>query len=430
MSKLEQLEQQLQDVSIALGERYMELIQNGIRPSDDEYYRDIKKAEKEIKAEYELEKSYQLLTDDYENADLGIRLKYNDLKVKNLRLAEFYKIFNPVKEVLGKTTKFGKNKLAYELIIKWEEELAKKELPPINRVSAEKIARCEMCSTHFTAVADITLTKSKIVKTMRCKDKYCPICSKYSTIKNGLSIQAIYDYLKDTTNYEYLLLTLTVPNVEEDELKEAIEHYYVSVKEFFKYKKIKKINKGYIAKFEITRNEEKNTYHPHVHILLAVPKSYFTNNVLYIKHQEWLEFWQKAARNKSITQVDIRKVKNKNNKGINSEVLELVKYIAKDSDYLIEPDVFKIFYNSLYRKRSFRFGGVFREAVKKFKKGELNKYIPRDTTLWHFIIKYGYNFENFNFERKGEVEEMTEEQKLALIENEIKDLPKEFDINC
>lgn len=425
MGKLEELEQQLQDVSIALGERYAELVQDGIYPPNDEYYQAIKKDEKEIKNAYELEKSYQRLTDDYENADLEIRLKYNDLKARNLRLAEFYKVFNPVVEVPGQTTKFGKDKIVYKLISKLE----KKELPPINRVSAEKIARCEMCSTHFTAISDVTLTKSKIVKTLRCHDRYCPICAKYKSIKNALSIQTIYNYLKDTTKYEYLLLTLTVPNVTEEELKEAIEHYYVSIKEFFKYKRIKKINKGYICKFEITRNEEHNTYHPHVHILLVVPNQYFKNSDLYILHNEWLKYWQKAARNNLITQVDIRKVKNKNSNGISSEILELVKYMAKDSDYLIDTDIFKIFYNSLYRKRSLRFGGIFREAVNQFKKGELNKYIPRDTTAWYFIIKYGYNFETSAFDRKGKIVEMTLEQKIALIENEIKDLPKEFDIN-
>ena len=38
-----------------------------------------------------------------------------------------------------------------------------------------------------------------------------------------------------------------------------------------KVKRVDRINKGYIAKLEITYNAEEDTYHPHYHVLMAVP---------------------------------------------------------------------------------------------------------------------------------------------------------------
>lgn len=50
---------------------------------------------------------------------------------------------------------------------------------------------------------------------------------------------------------------------------------------------------------EVTRNWDNNsewygTYHPHFHILLAVPTNYFSKN--YIKQSEWTDMWQRAMK--------------------------------------------------------------------------------------------------------------------------------------
>lgn len=241
-----------------------------------------------------------------------------------------------------------------------------------------------MCNCRFTTLTDIKFQKSKIIKTIKCKDKFCSICQKIKSTKDKIAIQTIYNFVKDTTNYSYLFLTLTAPNVKGENLKKELEDYAKSFERLFKLKRVKKINKGYIAKLEITYNAETNTYHPHYHVLIAVPKNYFEETEYYITHNDWLLMWRKAKRDESITQVNIKKVKNKNENGINSEVLELSKYISKDCDYLLSLDTFEVFYNQTYRKRFFKYGGIFKDAVKKFKNGELEKYIKSDETLWAY----------------------------------------------
>src|SRR5699024_5688921 len=82
------------------------------------------------------------------------------------------------------------------------------------------------------------------------------------------------------------------------------------------------------------------------------------------------------TRNPSITQVDVRKVRNsKDNK-----VFEIAKYSAKDSDYLINQEVFEVFYKALKGKRLIVYSGLFKEAMNKFKNGKLDEYKEKDLT--------------------------------------------------
>src|SRR5690625_5335160 len=105
-------------------------------------------------------------------------------------------------------------------------------------------------------------------------------------------------------------------------------------------KEVKQIVKGYARKLEITYNEERDDYHPHFHVLIAVDKNYFNNSWSYIKRDRWLELWQQVTKKPSITQVDVRKVRNsKDNK-----VFENAKYSANESDYFIYKEVIYMIY--------------------------------------------------------------------------------------
>src|SRR5699024_11792504 len=75
-------------------------------------------------------------------------------------------------------------------------------------------------------------------------------------------------------------------------------------------KEVKQIVKGDARKLEITYNEERDDYHPHFHVLIAVNKSYFNQATQYISRDRWLELWQQVTKNPLITQVDVRKVRS------------------------------------------------------------------------------------------------------------------------
>ena len=185
---------------------------------------------------------------------------------------------------------------------------------------------------------------------------------------------------------EFILVTLTAPNIIGENLKNEITKYNKAVDRLFKRKKYNVV-KGYLRKLEVTYNKKKNTYHPHFHVLISVDKSYFKNVKVYLKRDTWLRDWQEVMYDDSITQVDVRRVKMNNSEEIGKSILELTKYIAKDSNYLENEEVFKYFYIGLRGKRMYSFGGDFKLAKEKFRKGELDYLIPEDKTKWYYLIK-------------------------------------------
>ncbi len=203
-----------------------------------------------------------------------------------------------------------------------------------------------------------------------CKNRFCPICAWKKAKKDALALSVMMAYLKLEKKKEFIFLTLTAPNVPAEELNDEIKHYNHSFKKLMERKEVKKVVKGYARKLEITYNKERDDYHPHFHVLITVNKSYFTDKDYYINRDRWLELWQQVTKNSLITQVDVRKVRNTKD----DKVYEIAKYSAKDSDYLINEDVFEVFYKALKGKRLIVYSGLFKEAMKLFKDGKLDEY--------------------------------------------------------
>lgn len=255
-----------------------------------------------------------------------------------------------------------------------------------NLVTENTLRLIKECNTFMMMVADESMEKKKQHKGNSCKNRFCPICAWKKSRKDALALSVIMAYLKQEEQKEFIFLTLTAPNVPADELNEEIKHYNHSFKKLMERQEVKKVVKGYARKLEITYNEERDDYHPHFHVLIAVDKNYFNNSWSYIKRDRWLELWQQVTKNPLITQVDVRKVRN----GRNDKVYEIAKYSAKDSEYLINQDVFEVFYNALKGKRLIVFSGLFKDAMTKFKNGELDHYKEKDRTEYVYAIMYNW----------------------------------------
>ncbi|WP_235044485.1 MULTISPECIES: protein rep [Fusobacterium] len=88
--------------------------------------------------------------------------------------------------------------------------------------------------------------------------------------KDAYMLNIILEYLKSSFDYEFLFLTLTVPNVAGDELVRELNKQYEAIQRLTKRKEFKAVSKGYVRKTEITYNQERNDFHPHIHMLIAV----------------------------------------------------------------------------------------------------------------------------------------------------------------
>lgn len=263
------------------------------------------------------------------------------------------------------------------------------------------------CNTFMMMVADESFEKKKQHKGNSCKHRFCPICAWRKAKKDALALSIMMAYLKKEEKKEFIFLTLTAPNVSAEELEDEIKHYNHSFKKLMERKEVKAIVKGYARKLEITYNEERDDYHPHFHVLIAVNKSYFTQTAQYINRDRWLELWQQVTKNPLITQVDVRKVRNSKD----DKVYEIAKYSAKDSEYLINQDVFEVFYQALKGKRLIVYSGLFKEAMILFKNGELDEYKEKDLTKYVYAIMYNWRNKKY-----------MEMEKRLLTDDEIKEI--------
>ena len=260
------------------------------------------------------------------------------------------------------------------------------------------------CNTFLSFVADRTLEKQKLHKSNLCKNRFCPVCAWRKARKDALGLSLMMQYIKQREDKQFIFLTLTTPNVTSEHLENEIKNYNHAFQKMFKRKKVISATKGYVRKLEITYNEKRDDYNPHFHVLIAVNKSYFTDKRYYISQKEWLNLWRDVTGISEITQVHVQKIKQNSNK----ELYEMAKYSGKDSDYLINQKVFDAFYKSLKGKQILVYSGLFKEARKKLKNGDLDYLKDVDSTEYIYQIFYIWNQKEY---LASEIYDLTEQEK-------------------
>jgi len=276
----------------------------------------------------------------------------------------------------------------------------------------------ENCNTFLSFVTDKTLEKKKLYKANPCKNRFCPVCAWRKARKDALGLSLMMQYVKQEESKSFIFLTLTTPNVTAEHLEDEIQNYNHAFQKMFKRKKVNSIAKGYVRKLEVTYNAERDDYHPHFHVLIAVNRSYFKDTKSYISQKEWLNLWRDVTDMLEITQVQVQKIRQNNNK----ELYEMAKYSGKDSDYLINQKVFDEFYKSLKGKQVLVYSGLFKEARKKLKNGELDYLKDIDPTEYVYQIFYMWNKNEY---LASEIFDLTDEEKQKINHQMINEIEEE-----
>ena len=297
------------------------------------------------------------------------------------------------KTELGKEI-FGKYRVKKDLNRKAADYIEK-------HVSVKTISRFETCSSWFCHLTNKEMSVKRLHKTDACGNRFCPICTWKTAKKDAIKISILMEAVKEIEGKEFLFLTLTAPSVNGEELRGEINQFNQAVNRLFQRRNVKRVVKGYIRKLEVTTDQEKyvteklykrkkdyydyrgikvsdpnptyNSYHPHMHIIVVVNKSYFDDKRYFISQKEWLEMWRSCMNDSSITQVDAKKVRATETSNSNA-VLEIAKYSAKGSDLYHSEAVFDTFYVALKRRQLIVYSGMMKDYAKKFKNGELDRF--------------------------------------------------------
>lgn len=217
--------------------------------------------------------------------------------------------------------------------------------------------------------------EKKLVQAYFCHFRLCPTCNWRRSIKLFSQVSQITEVLiREQPSIRFLFLTLTVKNPSATELSATLDKmndgfkYLVDKhKTFAPAQKLKDNLLGYLKTIETTYNNKENTYHIHIHCLLAVRSSYFGKG--YIKQKDYAEMWQKAMHLDYVPSVDVRVVKNSSAKAI----AEIAKYPTKTADILSLSNenqavqALITLHRTFHHRRLVTFGGVFRQIKSKLK---------------------------------------------------------------
>lgn len=245
------------------------------------------------------------------------------------------------------------------------------------------------------------------------------MCNWRRSLKIAYHNKKIVETVNERQKVRWLFLTLTVKNTDSESLSETISDMFKGFNRLSKYKAFKTSIKGFFRALEVTRDRDEyitkkrydnnpayykrkgleigsenpnyGTYHPHFHVLLCVPTSYFKKKNYYITQDEWTTLWKRAMKLDYSPVVNVKKVKPKENledvktyeddfkRAIKEQnaVLEVSKYPVKDTDVIKGSEVtdenietVKALDAALSYKRLIGYGGLLKEIHKELNLGD------------------------------------------------------------
>ena len=242
-------------------------------------------------------------------------------------------------------------------------------------VNAQKAGRLSQCadSLMFTHKDGGGL---KLKQANFCRVRLCPICAWRRSLKTQAHMNKILQ-AAEPQKLEYLLVTLTLRNCSAAELGKTLDVLMRGYKNLVIRRRYKQSWLGWYRGVEVTHNVEQDTYHPHIHSLVAVKPSYFRGQS-YIAQKDLAQDWREVCKITDYTPiVDIRKVKRwsggqvRTRTDIIKAVNEVAKYTTKSSDIICFDDwdftvnTVRVLDSAFDKRRFIAYGGLFKELHKQ-----------------------------------------------------------------
>jgi plasmid rolling circle replication initiator protein Rep len=256
----------------------------------------------------------------------------------------------------------------------------------------DKARRLESCAEYAEFVKLPDGQGLRLHQSSFCRVRLCPMCQWRRSLKLGAQVRRVVeranaDHIKETgAAWRWLMVTFTIKNVEGVELGRTIDTIHKGLNNLAKCKRWKAAVRGWLRATEVTHNINQksaayDTYHPHMHLLLCVPASYFSGKN-YIRQKEWAELWGHYIKADYVPVVDVRPIKPEGGgrlsdlpqgeqaAAMGKACAEVSKYAAKPADYIVPSDpalsmqAVQILDAMLDRRRMTSWGGVLKDIAK------------------------------------------------------------------
>jgi len=193
--------------------------------------------------------------------------------------------------------------------------------------------------------------------------------------------------------YAYIYAVFTVKNCAIAELRSTIKLINKAFDRLYKRKELKHF-KGYFRTLEVTRNQETSEAHPHVNVIFAVNKSYFTSED-YISKVTWVNLWKECLRVDYEPSVYVKRIQL-----VESDLLEVLKYSVKTTDMLTASHKWLVMLDKqLKGTRITAAGGVFKELLLAVTKAYSEREVTDEEDYSQTTEKF-FHFEGTQYEHR------------------------------
>jgi plasmid rolling circle replication initiator protein Rep len=228
---------------------------------------------------------------------------------------------------------------------------------------------------------------AKVATANFCRRRLCNICVWRRQSKFVAQTFPVIQALRES-GFRFIFATASLPNVPLGKLSATIDQMMKAYDLLLKRRKIKRAWLGKIRALEVTYNRERNDFHPHIHMLVAVRPEYFTNPDLYITLDEFREMWTDSLREEFHSILDC-KLQSVTDDG--GEVIETVKYSFKGTK---DSNAIEGYFTALKGRRLISFSGVIAKQRKYFKMTDFENILtddfekPADSKLTYQLYKF------------------------------------------
>jgi plasmid rolling circle replication initiator protein Rep len=243
-----------------------------------------------------------------------------------------------------------------------------------------KAERIRDCGIQLTFKECPNGHSKKLTYAHFCKVRLCPMCAWRRSLKLIQQLRLITHKANKKHKIQWLFLTLTVQNVSASELSNEITKMFKAWQRLSQRSIFRNSVVGWFRALEVTMNPQSWTFHPHLHILLAVKPSYFSGTH-YITQRNWVSLWRESLQVEYQPIIDIRRVKTNRNKrkemqylsemeqqaAVESAVLEVAKYPIKPESYLVDGNkqatetAVAVLDKALTNRRMVAYGGILKD---------------------------------------------------------------------
>ena len=215
----------------------------------------------------------------------------------------------------------------------------------------------DTCSTDIWVRNDGTVSALN-----SCRNRFCAVCNWRAARKRYSYTYRAMQELENEGEYAYLFATMTLKNCADWQLPEYIDMMMQGINRMQSTRTWRRRVLGYIRQLEITYNESADTYHPHYHYILCVPKSYFTDPDLYLDTAEWRKLWERSLRLDYTAQYDLQGVQAWDENALIGQICEISKYQLKLSSVIESGQGFpvRVIADAIKGRRMVAYGGIYK----------------------------------------------------------------------